>query len=46
MVHAVYFQDGKASYRSRWVETTGLADETLAGRALGPGVMVTAQLLT
>jgi carotenoid cleavage dioxygenase len=39
MVHGVYFRDGRASYRSRFVRTAGLADETHAGRALWPGVM-------
>jgi carotenoid cleavage dioxygenase len=39
MVHAVYFRDGKAAYRSRFVGTAGLADEMAAGRAIWPGVM-------
>jgi carotenoid cleavage dioxygenase len=39
MVHAVYFQDGKASYRSRWVRTETLAREMKAGRAIWPGIM-------
>ena len=33
MVHAVHFRGGRASYRSRWVRTQGLADERLAGEA-------------
>ncbi len=39
MVHGVYFRDGRAEYRSAFVETAGLADERAAGRALWPGVM-------
>jgi carotenoid cleavage dioxygenase len=39
MVHAVYFRDGRASYRSRFVRTEGLLDETRAGRAIWPGIM-------
>ncbi len=39
MVHAVYFRDGKASYRSRLVPTTGLHEEAQAGRALWNGIM-------
>jgi carotenoid cleavage dioxygenase-like enzyme len=39
MLHAVYFRDGKASYRSRFVRTDCLADETRAGRAIWPGIM-------
>jgi carotenoid cleavage dioxygenase len=39
MVHAVYFEDGKANYRSRFVRTDGLADEMEAARSIWPGVM-------
>ena len=39
MVHAVHFNDGKASYRSRFVRTQGLADEMRSGRAIWPGMM-------
>ncbi len=39
MVHAVYFRDGKAGYRSRFVRTAGLVDEIHAGHAVWPGVM-------
>ncbi len=39
MVHALHFRDGKATYRSRFVRTAGLADEERAGRAIWPGVM-------
>lgn len=39
MVHGVYFEDGKANYRSRFVRTDGLADEMTAARSIWPGVM-------
>ena len=39
MVHAVYFREGKASYRSRLVPTTGLRKETGQGKALWNGIM-------
>jgi carotenoid cleavage dioxygenase len=39
MLHGVFFRDGRASYRSRFVRTAGLEDETRAQRALWPGVM-------
>jgi len=39
MVHAVTFRDGRASYRSRFVSTAGLADEIAERRAVWPGVM-------
>ncbi len=39
MVHAVHFQEGRASYRSRLVRTAGLGDEQRAGRSVWPGVM-------
>ncbi len=39
MVHAVYFRDGKASYRSRLVDTSFLADERTRGEAIWPGIM-------
>ena len=39
MVHGVYFRDGRASYRSRLVRTTGLAAEERAGGALLPGMI-------
>ncbi len=39
MVHAVYFRDRQASYRSRFVRTETLADEMRAGRALWPGIL-------
>ena len=39
MVHAVYFRDGRASYRSRLVPTLELRREFDAGAAIWPGVM-------
>ncbi|MEE2664663.1 MAG: carotenoid oxygenase family protein [Myxococcota bacterium] len=39
MVHGVYFRNGRASYRSRWVRTAGLADEAARGESIWPGVM-------
>ena len=39
MLHAVYFQDGQAHYRSRWIRTRGLATEARAEQSLWPGVM-------
>ncbi len=39
MVHAVRFQNGRASYRNRWVRTRGLEQESAAGEGLFTGVM-------
>jgi carotenoid cleavage dioxygenase len=39
MVHGVWFADGKAHYRSRFVRTAALAAEARAGESLWPGVM-------
>jgi len=39
MVHGVYFRDGRASYRNRWVETEALREERQAGLSISPGVM-------
>ncbi len=39
MVHAVYFKDGKASYRNRFIDTAGLALEREQGGSIWPGVM-------
>lgn len=39
MVHGVYFQDGKAAYRNRYVHTAALAQEQEDGVSLSPGVM-------
>jgi carotenoid cleavage dioxygenase-like enzyme len=38
MLHAVHFAGGRASYRNRWVRTTGLAEEQAAGRPLWKGI--------
>ncbi len=38
MVHAVYFEDGKARYRNRWVESKGLVAERERGRACFGGL--------
>lgn len=38
MLHAVYLQDGEASYHNRFVETKGLIAEKKAGRSLYGGV--------
>jgi len=39
MVHGVYFRDGRADYRSRFVRTAGLEDEAAKGSGIWPGVM-------
>ena len=39
MVHGVYFRDGEAGYRNRWVQTDALADERRRGASISPGVM-------
>src|SRR6056297_349395 len=39
MLHAVYFQDGAASYRNRYVQTAALSQELQDGRSISPGVM-------
>jgi carotenoid cleavage dioxygenase len=38
MLHGIHFEDGKATYRNRWVATEGLAAERRAGHALWEGV--------
>ncbi len=38
MLHAIYIQSGKATYRNRWVETKGLVAEKKAGQALYGGI--------
>ncbi len=38
MIHAVQFEDGKASYRNRWIRTRAFLAEEEAGRALWRGV--------
>jgi len=39
MLHAVQFEDGKASYRNRFVRTKGLLAELEAGEPLWTGIM-------
>lgn len=39
MVHGVYFRDGKAGYRNRWIQTDALTDEQRTGKSISPGVM-------
>ena len=39
MVHAVYFKDGKATYRNRLVRTDALLAEQQQGCSFSPGVM-------
>lgn len=39
MVHAVHFQEGIATYRNRFVRTTGFLAEQAAGRSLWPGIL-------
>jgi carotenoid cleavage dioxygenase-like enzyme len=38
MIHATHFEDGKATYRNRWVRTAGLLRELEAGRGLYSGL--------
>jgi carotenoid cleavage dioxygenase-like enzyme len=33
MLHAVQLEDGRATFRSRWIETAGLREDLAAGRA-------------
>ena len=44
MVHAVHFEDGRASYANRWVRTKAFALEQEAGRALFCGIMEPVEL--
>ncbi|MBN9427897.1 MAG: carotenoid oxygenase family protein [Burkholderiales bacterium] len=39
MLHAVHFENGRATYRNRFVRTTGFLAEQAAGRSLWPGLM-------
>jgi carotenoid cleavage dioxygenase len=39
MIHAIHLEDGRASYRNRWVQSRGLLEERAAGRALYPGLL-------
>lgn len=39
MLHAIHFENGKATYRNRFVETVGFLAEQAAGRSLWPGLL-------
>ena len=39
MLHSVHFENGQATYRNRFVETTGYLAEQAAGKSLWPGLM-------
>ena len=39
MVHGVWFEDGKARYAARWIDTRGLQMERARGEAIWPGVL-------
>ena len=39
MVHGVWFAEGRATYRNRFVRTPAIEAEEAAGRALWPGLM-------
>ncbi len=39
MLHALHFEDGRASYRNRWIDTTAIRKEREAGKNLWPGYM-------
>lgn len=39
MVHAIRIENGRASYRNRWVESDGLKEEKKAGRPLYRGII-------
>lgn len=38
MLHGIYFNEGKACYRSRWIRTYEYKEENRRGRALWPGL--------
>jgi carotenoid cleavage dioxygenase len=38
MLHGVTFDDGRASYRNRWIRSRGLGAELALGRAVYPGL--------
>jgi carotenoid cleavage dioxygenase len=38
MIHAITLNEGRASYRNRWVRSSGLSEERKAGRALYKGL--------
>ncbi|MBL8376317.1 MAG: carotenoid oxygenase family protein [Burkholderiales bacterium] len=39
MLHAMHFENGRATYRNRFVQTTGFLAEQAAGRSLWPGML-------
>lgn len=39
MVHAIFLRDGRATYRNRYVQTSGLKEEKELGRAIYGGFM-------
>ena len=39
MIHAIRFEDGRASYRNRYVQSAGLLEERAAGRAVFPSLL-------
>jgi carotenoid cleavage dioxygenase-like enzyme len=39
MVHAITVEDGKATYRAKWIQTDGLRAEVEAGKALFTGIL-------
>lgn len=39
MVHGVYFRDGQAAYRNRYIQTAALQSEARDGKSVSPGVM-------
>lgn len=39
MLHSMHFENGRATYRNRFVETTGFLAEQGAGRSLWPGLL-------
>ncbi|MDB4945755.1 MAG: apocarotenoid5,15-oxygenase [Labilithrix sp.] len=46
MLHAIRFEDGRASYRNRFVKTAGLLAELEAGKALWAGIIESPDLST
>lgn len=39
MLHAVHFENGRATYRNRFIRTTGFLAEQAAGKSLWPGLL-------
>ncbi len=39
MVHGLWFEDGQARYKNRWIQTRGLTHEADAGTGVWPGVL-------